>query len=161
MKRVNNRWMLWDYFHKAGIAIWDRVIKDYFGEQKYNRAGRIYLSCSFHSEATPSLVFNRKKKMFLCFGCGCGGSIVDFVGRMEGLRGYKLMRYIEKAYGFPMPHRRVWKKTKKDRKQELKLTPEQKMLRKINKLLWIASQEENISKLSYEDDADIVMQLFC
>jgi len=36
-------------------------------------------SCPFHQENTPSFKINRKNNSFKCFGCGVGGTAIDFV----------------------------------------------------------------------------------
>ncbi len=41
--------------------------------------------CPFHGEKTPSLSVNSAKGMFKCFGCGIGGSAVNFVMEHEKL----------------------------------------------------------------------------
>ena len=35
--------------------------------------------CPFHHEKTPSFIVSPSKRMFKCFGCGTGGSVIDFV----------------------------------------------------------------------------------
>ena len=37
------------------------------------------LRCPFHEDKTPSLVAYSKTNSFYCFGCGVGGSCIDFV----------------------------------------------------------------------------------
>lgn len=39
--------------------------------------------CPFHKEKTPSFVVSREKKIFHCFGCGEGGSLFNFLSRIE------------------------------------------------------------------------------
>ena len=41
--------------------------------------------CPFHSEKTPSFTVNPQRRMFHCFGCGAGGSVIDFVMTYERL----------------------------------------------------------------------------
>ena len=41
--------------------------------------------CPFHSEKTPSFTVNPQRRMFHCFGCGQGGSVIDFVMAYERL----------------------------------------------------------------------------
>lgn len=48
---------------------------------KINRAGKIV--CPFHSEKTASLGVKNNK--WHCFGCGKGGTVIDFVMELFGL----------------------------------------------------------------------------
>ncbi len=41
--------------------------------------------CPFHQEAEGSFTVYADSEKFWCFGCGAGGDVLDFVGRMEGL----------------------------------------------------------------------------
>ena len=41
--------------------------------------------CPFHDEAEGSFTVYEDSQRFWCFGCGAGGDVLDFVGRMEGL----------------------------------------------------------------------------
>ena len=41
--------------------------------------------CPFHEETEGSLTVYSDTERFYCFGCGAGGDVLDFVGRMEGL----------------------------------------------------------------------------
>lgn len=50
------------------------------------RNGSDYVArCPFHNEKTPSFHINEDKQLFYCFGCGAGGNIFDFVGKIENL----------------------------------------------------------------------------
>lgn len=48
-----------------------------------NRGG--YICCPFHTEKTPSLRAYQEGRRFKCFGCGAGGSVIDFVMLLFGL----------------------------------------------------------------------------
>lgn len=39
--------------------------------------------CPFHGEKTPSFSVSPRKQIFYCFGCGVGGSVIDFVMQYE------------------------------------------------------------------------------
>jgi len=41
--------------------------------------------CPFHNERTPSFTIYPKTNSFKCFGCGIGGSVIDFVMQMCGM----------------------------------------------------------------------------
>ena len=41
--------------------------------------------CPFHQEAEGSFTVYEDSQRFWCFGCGAGGDVLDFVGRMGGL----------------------------------------------------------------------------
>lgn len=41
--------------------------------------------CPFHQEKTPSFTVNRNKQFYYCFGCGAGGSAINFVMNYQGL----------------------------------------------------------------------------
>ncbi len=41
--------------------------------------------CPFHQETEGSFTVYGDSQRYYCFGCGAGGDVLDFVGRMEGL----------------------------------------------------------------------------
>jgi len=41
--------------------------------------------CPFHDEKTPSCIISPKTNLFNCFGCGAGGSVIDWVMKTQGL----------------------------------------------------------------------------
>jgi DNA primase len=50
----------------------------------YRLVGR----CPFHGDGRPSLVVYPGNESYFCFGCGAGGDVIDFVGRLHGV-GFK------------------------------------------------------------------------
>ena len=51
-----------------------------------NGKGRVRQGvCPFHQEVEGSFTVYGDSEKFYCFGCGAGGDVLDFVGRMEGL----------------------------------------------------------------------------
>ena len=50
------------------------------------RRGANYLGlCPFHKEKTPSFTVSPDKQIYKCFGCGQGGSVVQFISKLESL----------------------------------------------------------------------------
>lgn len=41
--------------------------------------------CPFHSEKTPSFTVTPEKQIYRCFGCGAGGSVINFMMEIESL----------------------------------------------------------------------------
>lgn len=68
------------------------------------RAGSNLLGrCPFHSEKTPSFSVSPTKKMFFCFGCHAGGSVITFVQKAENLDFPEAVEYLANRAGIAMP----------------------------------------------------------
>jgi len=59
--------------------------------------------CPFHSEKTPSFSVTPAKKMFFCFGCHAGGSVITFVQKAENLDFPDAVEYLATRAGLPLP----------------------------------------------------------
>ena len=59
--------------------------------------------CPFHSERTPSFSVSPSKKMFFCFGCHAGGSVITFVQKAENLDFTDAVEYLANRAGLPLP----------------------------------------------------------
>jgi DNA primase len=53
--------------------------------QLVRRGSAIKALCPFHQEKTPSFTVSQQRQSFKCFGCGEGGSAVDFLMKYEKL----------------------------------------------------------------------------
>lgn len=78
-----------------------RVVSDYVTLKK--RGSAYVACCPFHSEKTPSFNVNPNRGLFHCFGCGVGGSIFDFVMRIEGCGFPEAVRVVAEKSGIPIP----------------------------------------------------------
>src|SRR6202046_2448722 len=75
---------------------------------RLRRAGRNFVGlCPFHNEKTPSFSVNAERGFFHCFGCGVGGSVFDFIMRVEGLTFGEALRSLAKKYGVTLPEHDV------------------------------------------------------
>ena len=55
--------------------------------------------CQFHEEMEGSFTVYADSEKFWCFGCGAGGDVLDFVGRMEGLTLPEAIRRLDDGAG--------------------------------------------------------------
>jgi len=64
------------------------------------KAGRYYKGlCPFHSERTPSFHVNPERQTYHCFGCGTGGTAINFVMVTEKLEFPEAVRFLAKRLG--------------------------------------------------------------
>ncbi|MDR1131622.1 MAG: DNA primase [Oscillospiraceae bacterium] len=59
--------------------------------------------CPFHSEKTPSFSVSPDKQIYHCFGCGKGGSVVNFIMEIENLSYPDAVRFLARRAGIPVP----------------------------------------------------------
>ncbi len=53
---------------------------------KLQKQGKdVAVCCPFHADKTPSCVITPKSNLFNCFGCGVGGSVIDWVMKTQGV----------------------------------------------------------------------------
>ncbi len=70
------------------------------------RAGRNYLGlCPFHDEKTPSFTVSEERGLFHCFGCGAGGTVFNFVMRIERVEFPEAVAQLAKRAGVALPER--------------------------------------------------------
>ena len=66
-----------------------RDVVDLYGVQADVKGAAL---CPFHTEKTPSFQIYKDTQSFYCFGCGAGGSAIDFVMRMFNLSNLEAAR---------------------------------------------------------------------
>src|ERR1051325_11373159 len=99
-----------------------RVVSDYVTLKK--RGANYIARCPFHSEKTPSFSVSATKGLYKCFGCGAGGSIFDFIMRIEGCGFPEAVRIVAEKSGVPIPvveETEDYKKVQHDREVVLQL----------------------------------------
>lgn len=63
------------------------------------RRGTLYWArCPFHKENTPSFAINEEKGFFYCFGCGAGGTLINFLMNLKKYSYKETMEYLNVAY---------------------------------------------------------------
>jgi len=61
--------------------------------------GRNYVAlCPFHKEKTPSFTISPQKQLFHCFGCKAGGTVVDFVMKIENFSFPEAIEHLAKLF---------------------------------------------------------------
>jgi DNA primase len=73
-----------------------RVIDPYV---QLKRSGSSYKGlCPFHNEKTPSFSVSQTKGIYKCFGCGKGGSAVNFIMEHEHFSYIEALKWLAKKY---------------------------------------------------------------
>ena len=62
--------------------------------------------CPFHSEKTPSFSVSPEKQIYHCFGCGKGGSVINFIMEIENLSFPDAVELLARRAGMEMPEER-------------------------------------------------------
>lgn len=81
------------------------------------KAGSSYKAlCPFHQEKVPSFYVSPEKQIFKCFGCGKGGSVIDFLMEYEGLEFIEALKLLAEKAGVKL--RQISKPEYEKQKQE-------------------------------------------
>ena len=59
--------------------------------------------CPFHSEKTPSFSVAPDKQIYHCFGCGKGGSVINFIMEIENLSFPDAVEFLARRAGMEVP----------------------------------------------------------
>jgi DNA primase len=76
------------------------VVENYIRLEK--KGGRYWGRCPFHGggqERTPSFKVEPDQKLYYCFGCSKGGSILDFVMEMEKISYPDAIKSLARKFG--------------------------------------------------------------
>ena len=58
--------------------------------------------CPFHGERTPSFSVDLERGLWYCFGCSEGGSVYNFLMRIEGLNFPQAVKKLADEVGVPL-----------------------------------------------------------
>jgi len=68
------------------------------------KAGSTYKGlCPFHKEKTPSFSVSADKQLFYCFGCGKGGTLINYVMQMDNLDFVEAVKLLADRCGMELP----------------------------------------------------------
>lgn len=68
------------------------------------KSGSGYMACCpFHREKTPSFHVSEDKQLYHCFGCGAGGSVIQFVMAAENLDFPDAVRFLAEKANINLP----------------------------------------------------------
>ena len=82
------------------------------------RSGRSYFGlCPFHNEKSPSFAVSPDKQIFHCFGCGVGGNVFHFLGKIENIDFRETVQLLAERAGITLP---VLENGEDSKKQQLK-----------------------------------------
>ena len=80
------------------------VVGEYVALTK--RSGQnLFGLCPFHSEKTPSFSVSPAKQIYHCFGCGKGGSVINFIMDIESLSFPEAVEFLARRAGMKVPER--------------------------------------------------------
>jgi DNA primase len=66
------------------------------------KAGKDYRGlCPFHGDKDPSFYVSPQKGIFHCFGCATGGSVFNFIMKMESIPFGEAVQLLARRYGVP------------------------------------------------------------
>ncbi|MBI3577016.1 DNA primase [Candidatus Gottesmanbacteria bacterium] len=92
------------------------------------KAGRHFKAlCPFHSEKTPSFIVSPERQTWHCFGCGKGGSVIDFVMEYEHVDFVEALETLAEKAGVKLERRATD-------------TPEAKLKQKMYEVNHLASE---------------------
>ncbi|MCD6310823.1 MAG: DNA primase [Candidatus Eremiobacteraeota bacterium] len=80
--------------------------------------------CPFHQEKTPSFTYSPDKGLWYCFGCGQGGTLIDFVIRIEHIDFLQAVRMLADRAGVRIPETPAEVKKASERERLLSLMKE-------------------------------------
>lgn len=86
------------------------------------KAGRNYKAlCPLHGEKTPSFVVSEEKQLFHCFGCGAGGSAIQFIMMAEKLEFIEAIEALAEQCGLDLSPYEVRQSNPEAGKEVMKL----------------------------------------
>ncbi len=103
----------------ARIAAAADIVQVIAGYVDLKKAGKDYRGiCPFHGDKDPSLYVSPHKGIFYCFGCATGGSVFNFLMKIEGIPFVEAVRVLAARYGIELRLDENWTHSK-DQKERI------------------------------------------
>ena len=96
------------------------VVSDYVALTKRSGSNMFGL-CPFHSEKTPSFSVSPSKQIYHCFGCGKGGSVINFIMEIENLSFPDAVAFLARRVNMTVPDDETPEEVKSRRARMLQL----------------------------------------
>ncbi len=97
------------------------IVQIISGYVTLKKAGANYKGlCPFHNEKSPSFNVHPAKGIYKCFGCGAGGSSLNFLMEIEGWNFPETVRYLAEKHGIDIPEEDDEEREEAQKKRESK-----------------------------------------
>jgi len=105
--------------------------------------------CPFHNEKTPSFHVSPAKQLYHCFGCGEGGTVINFIMKIENLDFVETVKLLADRAGITLPEEKIVPGDKNHEKRKLYYEMNKEVARHFY---------QNLSKTSFGTDVLTYMQ---
>lgn len=142
------------------ILTMDDVLKRYGFHIGYSRRMR----CPFHEEKTASFLVHRNNKSWKCYGCGEGGTVIDFVMKLFEINFGQACIRLNSDFSLGLTDRRPNPGEKRKRRVESfrRQQEERKKRMALDALCteyrWLRYVRDNAE---WQDDSDPVFEWYC
>ncbi|MGI6778645.1 MAG: DNA primase [Acetivibrionales bacterium] len=110
---------------------------------KLEKKGKDYFGlCPFHREKTPSFSVSPTKQMFYCFGCGRGGSVIQFIMDAENIDFIESLKLLADRARIELPEEGSGKEAAKARLRQAIMEMNKEAARFFYKMLESKEGEE-------------------
>ncbi len=90
----------------AEVAAASDIVQVISEHVNLKKAGKDYRGvCPFHGDKDPSFYVSPQKGIFHCFGCSVGGSVFNFIMRVENTTFVEAVRILASALRGSLPFR--------------------------------------------------------
>lgn len=104
------------------------TMKEVFSLYGFTPNSRGFICCPIHQEKTPSLGIYQSGRKWKCFGCGEGGSVIDFIMKYFGIGFKQAVTKINYDFNLKLPlsgnisikERRELERRERERKEKLR-----------------------------------------